>query len=244
MKKTLIALMALAGVASAALTEIADMSELIDGAKTAGTITLDSTGYDQNVYTLDNGAWYGISNEDLVSTMGKNTGVITMSAWINLDSATNYNIVFGWGEEKTGFKFGTKGDDLAFVTKDKLESVSPRSIKAGEWTLVSFSYNLGDTCFRLYVDGTNQGYTDNRVSNPASVKEFAIGSPNGNKTGGNENFSGQIAGVKIFYSEGWVEGSEIVKAMGSAPVAAIPEPATATLSLLALAGLCARRRRA
>ena len=244
MKKTLIALMALAGVASAALTEVANMSELIDGAKTAGTITLSTEGYDQEVYTLNNGAWYGITNEDLVDTMGKTTGVITMSAWINLDSASNYNMVFGWGATGTGFKFGTKGDDLAFVTKNKLESVSDQSIAAGEWTLVSLSYNLGDTCFRLYVDDENQGFDNNRVMNAVTVKEFAIGSANGNATSGTENFSGQIAGVKVFYSEDWVSGAEIVAAMSAAPtINVVPEPATATLSLLALAGLAARRRR-
>ena len=245
MKKTLIALFALTGVASAALTEIADMEELIVGMTTVGTVgTVD--GYNQTVYTLD-GAYVGGTNEDVLNALNGTSGVITFAGWINLaGDATQYNTLVGWGASGTGFKFGVKDDDLFYVTKNVKETVKDFSIAKGEWTMIALQYNVTNKNFRLTATTTDGQYytvSDNTTMNAVTVNEFAIGSANGNATSGSENFDGMLSGFKVFTSTGYENNSTIAAALGAAPVL-IPEPTTATLSLLALAGLAARRRRA
>ena len=249
MKKTLIALFALAGVASAALNEIASMEELISDMDTVGTVgTID--GYNQTVYTLD-GAYINGTNEDVLTALNGTSGVITFAGWINLASdATQYNTLIGWGESGTGFKFGVKDDDLFYVTKNVTETVKGFSIAKGEWTMIALQYNVANKNFRLTATTTDGQYytvTDNTTMNAVTVNKFAIGSANGNATSVNENFDGMLSGFKVFTSTGYENNSTIAAALGAAPTLvvtpAVPETTTATLSLLALAGLAARRRR-
>ncbi len=284
MKKTIIALLALGGIASAALTEIADMEDLITGmstvSSTSGTKVTTVAGYNQTVYSLssdnhdwvdDSGvsrtesrgaAWINGADEDVVNAITSTTGgVVYVAAWINLASdATQYNTVFGWGESGKGFKFGVKDDDLFIVTKNRTEKVGNFSIKKGEWTLVAVGFDTaadatGENMFRIHATGTNgQMYSykwsgasndggDILYMNTPKTLTYSIGSSNGDATSEGEDFDGMIAGVKVFTSTSFETNSAIAAAMGSAPTIAVPEPTTVTLSLLALAGLAARRRR-
>ncbi len=107
MKKTLIALFALTGVATAALTEIADMEELIVGMETVGTVG-KADGYNQTVYTLD-GAYIGGTNADVLNALNGTSGVITFAGWINLASdAKQYNTLVGWGRAEPGSNLASK----------------------------------------------------------------------------------------------------------------------------------------
>lgn len=81
--------------------------------------------------------------------------------------------------------------------------------------------------------------------NAVTEEKFSIGSANGNATSGTENLNGMLSGFKVFTSEGFETNASVYTALGDAPtlLPTAPEPTTATLSLLALAGLAARRRR-
>lgn len=246
MKATLIALMTLAGMASASsLTEIATMDTLVGSMSTVGTVaTLD--GYNQKVYSLD-GAYINGTETSVVSALKGGSGVVTFAGWINLDSsAPQYNTIIGWGETGKGFKFGVKGDDLFYVTKNVKESVPDFAIPKGDWVLVALQYNTATKNVRLTGwngDSTiSADVTDNTTMHAITVESFSIGSANGNATSGNENFKGMISGLKVYTSDDFVGADVIAEAVGTAPKY-IPEPATATLSLLALAGFAARRRR-
>ncbi len=134
-----------------------------------------------------------------------------------------------------------------------------QSVTAGEWTLVAFTIgaqNNSSTDFRYYVSETDDSYTQNPTNvwgtpetwqhswKTASEEDakFAIGTGNANNS--REPFSGEIANLTIFTSDTLANNSDIAKAIGTAPSISVPEPATASLSLLALGALALRRRRA
>ncbi|MGN0868201.1 MAG: PEP-CTERM sorting domain-containing protein [Akkermansia sp.] len=248
MKKTLITLLALStGVASAALTEIADMDTLVQGMTAVGSPTTVD-GYNQTVYNMNGGAYVNGTAEAVINALKGSTGVVTFAGWVNLDTAANqYNMLVGWGASGTGFKFGIKDDDLVYVTKNVTETVKNFSIAKGEWVMVALEYRTSDSAVRLLATPTSgQMYTVDSglgTMNPVTVEKFSIGSANGNATSNDENLNGMLSGFKIFTSDGFENNAAVYTALGDAPTLLVPEPATATLSLLALAGLAARRRR-
>lgn len=113
--------------------------------------------------------------------------------------------------------------------------------------MVALEYRPSDSAVRLLATTTDgQMYTVDSglgTMNAVTVEKFSIGSANGNATSGTENLNGMLSGFKVFTSEGFENNASVYAALGDAPTLRVPEPATATLSLLALTGLAARRRR-
>ena len=113
--------------------------------------------------------------------------------------------------------------------------------------MVALTINIAEWDARAYQGTTGDYWTDTDIGNnsklwnsPTNADLFAIGSKN--STSNEKAFLGKIGGVVILSSDGYLTTEQIVTALGAAPKS-IPEPTTATLSLLALAGLAARRRR-
>ena len=250
MKKTLVALMALASVACAG--QIVTMDQLVAGA-TLGEGVVKDTYYTSTVYNFSNqGAITNISNSTVIEMLSGTTGYVTIAAWVNQTDGGE-DALFSVGGQNDGFKFSLKNDNLQVTTKgvaDKNTSmaVTQGTMDAPAWTLVAVTIDLDKTGSDSYFFTGTDGYTTLNMStgwnlgswNALSTEALAIGSGNGNSD--RDVYAGQIANLTIFFSETAATSDSIMAVMGN--TAPIPEPATATLSLLALAGLCARRRRA
>ena len=269
MKKTLIALMALAGVAMGAngdLTKLYDFDGIRNTSTGAGTMTSNTWDYDRTVYDFQQGGRYvGISNETVTNILNgtdQNT-CLTLAFWINSGyNNSQYQMLFGWGEGGKGLKFGLKDQDLCAVTKNVYEHYdSSSNIEKNQWNLVALTIKStsitstvdGETTttpaltmvLRDVTDNLTYQYSDKTYNAPQSAgSTFSVLSADSNAA--TDTFKGLLSGVGIFTSTGNgtdVTNQAIATAMGAAPMLIVPEPATATLSLLALAGLAARRRR-
>ncbi len=254
MKKTLIALMALASVASAVeLTTIATMDQLVAAAASNTATKVDDMSV--TTYSFSDGAYIGAITLDAVnSALQDSSKYITIAAWVNMSDTSGVEAIFGYGAQDSGLKFCTNGDGLQYTAKGVADKETVNAgLTANTWTLVGISFKGGTDAAdgAKYIAGTsNSNFYTRNLGGFALPSEddqtFAIGS--GNSGNGRETFNGQIAGLTIFTSDSVISGvNDVTAIMGTtAPefvTPSAPEPTTATLSLLALAGLAARRRR-
>ena len=209
MKKTLIALMALAGVAAAAtITEDCTISkggdlfaDAFDFSFTLTETPVVTGDYDLLLayYQVNNGRDYTVNAFKLSSN-----GVLTLDRGKNLtltDGALTSDSTLGTTNNYSTFTVVGGTDAYTLTTP-------------GTYTI-------------QYLGGKNNEAAANLLLDGVTVASF---------TGGSFNMNG---------SEGDAASREIIYAKVNSDYVApsVPEPTTATLSLLALAGLAARRRR-
>ena len=211
MKKTLIALMALAGVACAA-----DYTMNKEGDLFAGAFTLTFDVEDLANITGDYdilAAYYQTTGRDYAAN------VITLNSNGTLWISRVNNITFV---------------DGAITSEATRSDVRDKSIfKAGDsdYVLTAGSYTL------KYLGGTNGSAAADLYLGDVKVASF---------TGGAHNMNGAEGGgntLKLLTNDDYNVVATEYPGMPVPPSPSVPEPTTATLSLLALAGLAARRRR-
>lgn len=248
MKKTLIALMALAGTAMAAEPHILwDMDFTAAGVTLTladGVTTNLATGVGINLIsdgaiTLNN---YSFSFTQTAGRLSY-SDEFTLLAKVQLGASQpgKWPAIFGLGEDnKWAWKPSYYVETGTFnLDKDGFGGVVDESNKGGgvSYTLPAEGYgdivtialqNNGKGTLTLLVDGEVAGYTTITKAEDYGSNKFI-----NNFTFGARNDGGNKSNI-ILHDAQFVSGlaTEIV-----------PEPATATLSLLALAGLAARRRR-
>ncbi len=241
MKKTLIALMALAGAAFGADYTI-DNAETVwtlnfgsaytNGYELTGTMAKQGTFWDTDKTAVDGGSQsnssqrvhmaggiYGSWDEDFVFTMN-----VTLGDTI---SASKQWPVFGEIKGNgTALRFGpytnvnnTVSLDGVNVTKGTNNLVS---VEAGETYTITLTKIGKDVT--VAVNGEISGYGTLADSVSGNITDIALGGNTGSDYRINE----------VVHSISWTK-------LTVTPT--VPEPTTATLSLLALAGLAARRRR-
>ena len=242
--------MALASVASAVeLTTIVTMDELVAAATSNSATKVDYMSV--TTYSFSDGAYIGgITLDALNSALQDSSKYITIAAWVNMSDTNGVEAIFGYGAQQNGFKFCTNGTGLQYTAKGVADKETASvGLTANTWTLVGISFKGGTDAAdgAKYFAGTgNSNYYTRNLGGfalpSAADQTFAIGS--GNSGNARETFNGQIAGLTIFTSDSVISGVNDVTAIMGTTAPSIPEPATATLSLLALAGLAARRRRA
>ncbi len=220
MKKTLIALMALAGVAAAdttALTLENFNSQLTTISKlnpTEYTLTLTIGGSDFNGY----GSGY-------ILQLAENWGVFTQAgnyvamentdandrAWVTASTISADKTVYTWTSS------GTTTDTLldSWVSKDTNGGNAQPGIKGMSITL----------------DVTEAG----------SV--VTLGMTNGTTSIIETGYVVDLSDIKLIMDTGEAANQGVSSITNASLTYTVPEPTTATLSLLALAGLAARRRR-
>lgn len=248
MKKTLITMLALAGVAGA--TTLEDAVATFEGESLASTVSVNDWTSDEIsvAVTLDVDAVKNCINTTWAAGSGIVTTVINVQGTWN--SATegrtdtvglNFN---GSSKSKYGTPYMQATSPNGNSAAIKADGVSETLTFNGEtdWDdIVAISMMLthnGATTGALYcaVKHADGSYTTYAGSN-SGIKfgSSTVFTANGTLTNLNTDM---VTGVYVFDNVvNQADSLAITQAL------ATPEPTTATLSLLALAGLCARRRR-
>lgn len=262
MKKTIIALMALAGVASADITDGLQWAESFgDGYSLTSTFNYNNAFHVENGVGIAGGDYAG-SRVWTTSTGGKFTNAFTFSMKLVDFDAANWTDALAL--YTNGTTFGTNnslqlqknasGELMAYtenftgsnVTEDasNINLGKVDSLKGKVLTLV-FDATGATNTLTAYVDGTaltdivTFTYAEGATASTA-LTGFQFGTAFGSQRTSNSVTVDDIAVWNRALTAEEVATLPL-KAAGSDD--AVPEPATATLSLLALAGLAARRRR-
>ncbi len=245
MKKTLIALLALAGMASGAtlmpLTENTWTHESLRSRATwtqdtaAGTLTLDNSNWGQAVstYTLDQATALDSFTVDITR------GNVSAGLFFTLIGESNTISIgtqsYGSGELFYGISTNTNANSYSLNTDawDGGITVAATSLLAdalnyGATASISGTFSVndaGNTILTLSASSTataNTGTATIDLGKDFEVKSIKIGGDGANNA----------------------TGIWTVSNVSLTPTALVPEPATASLSLLGLAALMIRRRRA
>lgn len=250
MKKTIITLLALSSISMAAEPALVwdldfDSTGVVftsyaEGVTSNLSSDEGSTLISDGAITLNNAAFSFTQTSGNLSYSDE----FTLLAKVQMGkAANNYPVIFSLGETtswnwKPSFyqnnnKFVLDKEGFADVVNEDNKdtgAVGYTIPENGYGNVVTLALqNNGKGTLTLYVDGVQAGYTTitsaNEYSSAKLIKEFKFGG----KLGG----SGNMANI-ILHDAQFVSGLT---------TQIIPEPTTATLSLLALAGLAARRRR-
>ena len=253
MKKTFITLLALAGVATATTTKFTDLSQDVTVGNlvwnsTDGTITA-TTGHAADLY--DSVSAKGQSSLSFTLNLTQAATVTTDVALITIDSENDY-----------GIKLKSTGISGFWPTKDN--PIDDYNGRGSNNTLAEYS---GIVAINDILTGNETVYT--LGSDKLIALTLVIDRPCDNNSGNGNNVGltlYDVNGERVWYCEAlgassntsissfklntdYITSAAVTPALlsasqaGSAAAALIPEPTTATLSLLALAGLAARRRR-
>lgn len=240
MKKTLIALMALAGVSMATTYqyETALEGNLDNAAAYALTLNInDATNITpiagtETPETLATGFTYGLTSLSFNSRIGSHNQV--SSGDFGLFVLDSDKTVVGWSSNShTCQTYGTAEAEHTFTFNFDNTWIAADQT----YTLVAVGTDA------LAAVGMGYTYTPGTGALTVNADELTIGG------------AMKTLGVRVDYHPGvtttganWVSSADLSTAKGEwgaviTNITLIPEPATATLSLLALAGLAARRRR-
>ena len=253
MKKTLITLLALAGLAAAADTTLSDA---IYTSTEGASITTSTTGV--NVITGDFALTMTLNADALKAIMGNTTSGTTRPTYFYVDTTNDTYITLANALKNTGFVGMSKGnlDSYALdgeesenrrplngsgsspATNNFADADAGNNLKSKLATLTSaaitFSHDDG-TSSSLYVTMTFFDGTISKLYGTNTALKWSSG-------------IGTIESINI--NDDYVEDTYLFRgtvakdnAFALNAAALVPEPTTATLSLLALAGLAARRRR-
>ena len=210
MKKTLIALMALAGVAAAETGK--DLNTKLEQALNEANYTLG------DAFTITTTlAGIGNLNTGIVAVADNYYIVNQSHAYWGLNNTDSNNLTNNraWtlsvSEDGTDYTYTSTDGTLPIVWAQNQAGSDPAQRTVGAWIGVEISSDGTDSTVKLSYAGS-------------SIVDTFI-----------------LKGTALDASE--ISFKENIGDVQSATITVVPEPTTATLSLLALAGLAARRRR-
>ena len=222
MKKTFIALMALAGSAFAVepITQALTFEDFNSTLTQISTLNVTEYTLSLTITGTDFDAWHNSKNINIL-TLGDNRGIFTQAGQyiaVRNDNTTDTTWIAPTKTEGTTFTWvSADTDNLLHSWVSKTPEGGNAAPGAADLTITIDVGTSGSVITLGMANGTTSVIETGYVVKLADVSLI-----DGSASGNNQGVTG-ISNASIAY--------------------VVPEPATATLSLLALAGLAARRRR-
>ena len=265
MKKTLIALLAMSGVAVAATPSTS--SHVFSGSNTYKAGTEVFSGYELvSSMTTGTATNFTDAKEDLKSTnitIGDYyIGNYTVSLWVETSSLNSNHMIVAFSHSTSSDNFGYNG--LTWDAEGHTLTLGRGNFKANDDTIafsgtpgvsgdLSSYYSTKDSLvnFTLSSSGADENQVVTLYVNGKSAFTYDsyVTKMNGSGGGGvnTETYTwvskgGVKYGTVSLTNEALTTQADVLKFIG-VQNKNVPEPTTGTLSLLALAGLCARRRK-
>jgi len=196
-----------------------------------------------------NGFYLSVGNTGRISSKDGDGGTITISSGANVQlqqkATVDLDLVIKGGQVRVHENWQNASvPSLQDVTMQSGEFLLQNEVKTGDFTLnggtlvFDFSYGktpLLDLADNDFVIGENASITLKIDSMDNIADEYALFANAGNIT--------ELKNLEICIVDGQQNTQTVTASLSNGAVVLIPEPTTATLSLLALAGLAARRRR-
>lgn len=163
---------------------------------------------------------------------------MTVMGWINLDSITGDQCIFGTnGLLPGGWSFGTSGDKFGFTQYGVGGNVSTSdaagpSLSISTWYHIAVTYN--DNALEFFLNGNSVGTVANAglFTEEGGINNYGVVSASA--VMGADQFYGRVDELKIF--DNVLSGQEIISH------AVVPEPSTTILGALGILCLLRRRR--
>ena len=243
MKKTIVALMALAGVAVAAEVTFTDLTQNITDS-TSGITFTQSTGLFTGSVTNYEGADAGKGSNGAITFAIDLTAASALTAdtcilTLNYDGNTAYN-----AGENTGIYYNAKNDKIGTwysgqindggTVKDTSVAQFTQTIGGKDYAIFTLRYN--DINAPEAMRGVSLFSTTDEL-----IEYWGLGSSNYDEVTSIYLNTDLVKAVTI--TTGEINDATAKAGIANLAAAMVPEPTTATLSLLALAGLAVRRRR-
>ncbi len=231
MKKTIITLMALAGVAFGADYTVENVwtvnfgSAYTNGYEATGSITSITQTWD--IVAVEGGA----------QTSGEKRVHLRDDKFGSWDSDFEFSITLTLGDPISASNNWPVFFELADSDSNKLR-VGPY-IAAGNTVDMDGNVTKNEERAASVTAGGTHTITLTKIGNSVSAAVDGVVSSTGTI-----NYSGTINNITLGGdTNGYYKLNSVVHSISMSSITVVPEPATATLSLLALCGLAARRRR-
>ena len=242
MKKTIITLLALAGVAGAVTEYTATFAD-----NKGNTLTTQRSHIIFGDATAENPLTLSSWMIEFSVTKFSDAGGLLAIAPPKADSGNGFGIRTHGGT-KLGIMF-CNGTDYYGTTDDASSElfVTAESVSAAKPLTLRFAYDAETNTVYLY-DVTNDAIISREITDDIILSSVAADHDGGDINGKTQFYTNSGAfnfglGNVTDMSSLAGKNEAFVTYVKTKTTASIPEPATATLSLLALAGLAARRRR-
>ena len=208
-------------VASASLTQIATMADLVGSSTTSLNGVQNISSGSDTVYYFNGHGITNITNQGVLDAFGGNSGYVTVAAWVNTTTTSGDHGIFSYGDK---IKFDIAGSTLRATAWSVVDVNTSLTLGSGDWYMVALTVDLSRTDANTFMFLGAEDYSSLSQTEGKNLGSWQVANADNQKLGigtskaGAEQavFSGYIGNLTVFTSETAATTDELLAAMGNA----------------------------